>query len=253
MSVLTIALLFLAGFLAGTINAVAGGGTFISFGALTLIGAPSIVANATSSIAQLPGYVTSSLAYRKDYAKMWRAILVLSAVSILGSLGGALFLLYLNNAQFSAAVPWLLIGATALFAAGPWLKPKAHHEAQASEGGGIASPLVQFVTSIYGGFFGAGMGIMMLATLGLTQGGEYHKLNAIKNFLANVIAIVAVVVFVGGGVIDWASAAAMIPGVALGGYAGVWTAKHVPQSYVRGFVIAFGLFLAGYYFWKAQA
>ncbi len=250
MSVLTIALLFVAGFLSGTINAVAGGGTFISFGALTLIGAPSIVANATSSIAQLPGYFTSTLAYRKDYARMWRGILVLSAVSILGSLGGALFLLYLNNAQFSAVVPWLLIAATTLFAAGPWLKPKAPLEKGAAKGGDIASPLVQFLTSLYGGFFGAGMGIMMLATLGLTMGGDYHKLNAIKNFLANVIAIVAVVVFVGGGVIDWMGAAAMIPGVALGGYAGVWTAKRVPQIYVRGFVIAFGLFLAGYYFWK---
>ena len=250
MSLLTIALLFVAGFLSGTINAVAGGGTFISFGALTLTGASPIFANATSSIAQLPGYITSTLAYRKDYAAMWRGILVLSAASVVGSLGGALFLLYLNDAQFSAVVPWLLIGATALFAAGPWIKPKARHENEAAKGGGIASPLVQFLTSLYGGFFGAGMGIMMLATLGLTQGGDYHKLNAIKNFLANVIAVVAVVVFVGGGVIDWAGAAAMIPGVALGGYAGVWSAKRVPQVYVRGFVIAFGLFLAGYYFYK---
>lgn len=250
MSLLTIALLFVAGFMSGTINAVAGGGTFISFGAFSLIGAPSIVANATSSIAQLPGYITSTLAYRKDYAAMWRGILILSAMSVLGSLGGALFLLYLNDAQFSAVVPWLLIGATALFAAGPLLKPKAPHEADAENGGGIASPLVQFVTSLYGGFFGAGMGIMMLATLGLTQGGDYHKLNAIKNFLANVIAIVAVVVFVSGGVIDWIGAAAMIPGVALGGYTGVWAAKRVPQVYVRGFVVAFGLFLAAYYFYK---
>lgn len=249
MSLLTIALLFVAGFLSGSINAVAGGGTFISFGALTLTGAPPIVANATSSIAQLPGYITSTLAYRKDYAKMWRSVLLLSGVSVLGSLGGALFLLYLNNAQFSAVVPWLLIGATALFAAGPWLKPRTQHERPTGEGGGLASPIVQFVTSIYGGFFGAGMGIMMLATLGLTRGGDYHTLNAIKNFLANVIAVVAVVVFVGGGVIDWAGAAAMIPGVALGGYAGVWSVRRVPQVYVHAFVVAFGLFLAGYYFW----
>ena len=250
MSLLTIALLFVAGFLSGTINAVAGGGTFISFGALTLTGAPAIVANATSAIAQLPGYITSSLAYRRDYAAMWSVVLMLSAVSIVGSLGGALFLLYLNDAQFTAVVPWLLIGATALFAAGPWLQPKVPREKETEKGSGIASPLVQFLTSLYGGFFGAGMGIMMLATLGLTQGGDYHKLNAIKNFLANVIAVAAVVVFVGGGVIDWAGAAAMIPGVALGGYAGVWSAKRVPQIYVRCFVIAFGLFLAGYYFYK---
>ncbi|MCW7543830.1 MAG: sulfite exporter TauE/SafE family protein [Aurantimonas coralicida] len=249
MSVLVIALLFLAGFVSGAINAVAGGGTFISFGALTLIGVPSIVANATSSIAQLPGYITSTLAYRKDFAKMWRGVLVLAVVSAIGSLGGALFLLYLNNAQFSAVVPWLLLGATALFAAGPWLKPKPKHQDAAAEGRNLASPIVQFFTSIYGGFFGAGMGIMMLATLGLTEGGDYHRLNAIKNLLANVIAITAIIVFVSGGVVDWPGALAMIPGVALGGYAGVWAAKRVPQIAVRLFVIAIGLILAGYYFW----
>ena len=140
MSVLVIALLFLAGFVSGAINAVAGGGTFISFGALTLIGVPSIVANATSSIAQLPGYITSTPAYRKDFAKMWRGVLVLAVVSAIGSLGGALFLLYLNNEQFSAVVPWLLLGATALFAAGPWLKPKPKHQDAAAEGRNLALP-----------------------------------------------------------------------------------------------------------------
>lgn len=107
---------------------------------------------------------------------------------------------------------------------------------------------MQFLTAIYGGFFGAGMGIMMLATLGLTESGDYHRLNALKNVLANVIAIVAIVVFVSGGVIYWVGALAMIPGVALGGYAGVWIARRVPQIVVRSFVVAVGLFLAGYYF-----
>ena len=104
------------------------------------------------------------------------------------------------------------------------------------------------MTSVYGGFFGAGMGVMMLATLGLTQTGDYHRLNALKNLLAMVIAIVAIVVFVSGGVVAWPEAAAMVPGGALGGYAGVWLAKRVPQIAVRGFVIAVGLFLAVYYF-----
>ena len=246
MSLLTIALLFLAGFLSGAINAVAGGGTFISFGALTLTGIPPIVANATSSIAQLPGYVTSTLAYFRDIRKIWRGALILAIVSVVGSLLGSMFLLWLDNEQFSAIVPFLLLGATALFAVGPWLKPK--HGEMAAKEGNLASPIVQFVTSIYGGFFGAGMGIMMLATLGLTEGGDYHRLNAIKNLLSNVIAIVAIVVFVSGGVINWAGGIAMIPGVALGGYVGVWAARRVPQLAVRLFVIAVGLFLAVYYF-----
>ncbi|MEE2949725.1 MAG: sulfite exporter TauE/SafE family protein [Pseudomonadota bacterium] len=248
MSLLTIALLFLAGFMSGAINAVAGGGTFISFGALSLIGVPPISANATSSIAQLPGYFTSTLPYLKDIRRIWRGLLLLGAVSVVGSTLGALLLLWLKNDQFAAAVPWLLLGATALFAAGPWLKPKPRHQSDAARGRSLASPVMQFITSIYGGFFGAGMGIMMLATLGLTESGDYHRLNAIKNVLANVIAIVAIVVFVSGGVVNWLGALAMIPGVALGGYSGVWIAKRVPQIAVRVFVIAIGLFLAGYYF-----
>lgn len=247
---LEIALLFLAGFASGAINAVAGGGTFVSFGALTLIGVPPISANATSSIAQFPGYVTSTLAYWRDIKRMWRGALVLALVSVLGSTLGALILLSLDNPQFEAMVPWLLLAATGLFAAGPWLKPKARHAEEATRGKGLAGPLAQFVTAIYGGFFGAGMGIMMLATLGLTQGGDYHRLNALKNMLATVIAIVAIVIFVGGGVVDWPGALAMIPGVALGGYAGVWIAKRLPQVYVRSFVIVVGLALAAYYFAK---
>ncbi|MBP0616585.1 sulfite exporter TauE/SafE family protein [Jiella mangrovi] len=248
MSLLTIALLFLAGFAASAINAVAGGGTFISFGALSLIGVPPISANATASIAQLPGYFTSTLPYMKDIRGIWREILVLAVVSVVGSTLGALILLWLNNAQFAAAVPWLLLGATGLFAAGPLLKPKPRPAGTTPGKRRFAAPVMQFVTAIYGGFFGAGMGIMMLATLGLTDSGDYHRLNAMKNVLANVIAVVAIVVFVSGGVVNWPGALAMIPGVALGGYCGVWIAKRVPQIAVRAFVIAVGLFLAGYYF-----
>lgn len=248
MSILTIALLFLAGFMSGAINAVAGGGTFISFGAFSLIGVPPISANATSSIAQLPGYFTSALAYAKDFQAIWRGVLLLALVSIVGALLGSLFLLWLDNDQFAALVPWLLLAATALFAAGPWLKPRREHIESAAKGRNISGPIVQFMTAIYGGFFGAGMGIMMLATLGLTEAGDYHRLNAIKNLLSNVIAIIAIIVFVSGGVVNWPGALAMVPGVALGGYSGVWIARRVPQVAVRLFVIGVGLFLAGYYF-----
>ena len=247
MSLLLAALLFLAGFLSGAVNAVAGGGTFITFGALSLAGVPPIGANATSSVSQFPGYITSTLAYWKDIRTFWRGAVLLSIISAVGALAGALILLALDNPSFRALVPWLLIGATALFAAGPWLKPKPKPGQEAAVGS-VAGGIVQFVTAIYGGFFGAGMGVMMLATLGLTQSGDYHRLNALKNMLSIVIAAIAIVVFVSGGVVAWLEVAFMIPGVALGGYAGVWAAKRVPQVAVRGFVIAIGLFLAAYYF-----
>jgi len=241
------ALLFLAGFLSGAVNAVAGGGTFITFGALSLAGIPPITANATSSVTQFPGYITSTLAYWRDIRKFWRGALLLAVISAAGALAGALVLLALDNPSFRAMVPWLLIAATALFAAGPWLKPKPKPGAEAVVGSFLGS-IVQFATAVYGGFFGAGMGVMMLATLGLTQSGDYHRLNALKNMLSIVIAAVAILVFVSGGVVAWMEALVMVPGVALGGYAGVWAAKCVPQNAVRGFVIAVGLFLAVYYF-----
>ncbi|RJT39678.1 sulfite exporter TauE/SafE family protein [Mesorhizobium waimense] len=249
MSVFDVILLFLAGFLSGAANAVAGGGTFITFGAMTLVGLPPIVANATSSVTQFPGYITSTLAYAADIRHFWRQALLLCVISAFGALAGALILLALDNPSFRAMVPWLLLAATALFAAGPWLKPSPKPDHEASVGSLVGS-LAQFLTSIYGGFFGAGMGVMMLATLGLTQSGDYHKLNALKNMLAMVIAAVAIVVFVSGGVVAWPQAIVMIPGGALGGYAGVWIAKRVPQNVVRGFVVAVGLFLAFYYFAK---
>jgi uncharacterized membrane protein YfcA len=247
MGLTEIVLLFLAAFGGGAINAVAGGGTFLTFGAMTLAGVPPVSANATSSIVQFPGYITSTLAYWSDLKLFWRGALVLSLISALGSLGGALILLSLDNPSFRAMVPWLLIAATALFAAGPWLKPKPR-DGETPRLTSVTGLLAQFVTAIYGGFFGAGMGVMMLASLGITQAGDYHRLNALKNMLAVVIAAIAILVFVSGGVVSWPHAIVMIPAVALGGYAGVWMARRVPQSIMRAVVIAVGLLLAIYYF-----
>ncbi len=247
MTLISIVLLFAAGFVSGVINAIAGGGTFLTFGAMTLAGLPPISANATSSIVQFPGYITSALAYRHDIVKEWKAIAVLSIVSLVGALGGALFLLSLTNPSFKAMVPWLLLAATALFAAGPKLRPAVSGEHPPNSPAGI---ITQLLTAIYGGFFGAGMGIMMLASLGLATGGDYHRLNAIKNFLSIVIAAIAILVFTAGGAISWLHAVIMLPGAGIGGYLGVYAAKRLPQTWLRYTVIAVGLFLAAYYFFS---
>ena len=245
MTIVQALLLFAAGFLSGVVNAIAGGGTFLTFGAMTLGGVPPIVANATSSIVQFPGYVTSALAYSKEIRADRRNAVLLGVISAIGGLAGALLLLSLSNPSFRAMVPWLLIAATAIFAAGPVLKPKARSDEHGIGPLGIAS---QVATSVYGGFFGAGMGIMMLAVLGLATGGGYHRLNALKNFVSIVIAAIAILVFAAGGVVSWPHAAIMVPGAALGGYMGVWTARRVPQAVVRALVVAVGLLLAAYYF-----
>lgn len=245
MTLLTMLPLFVAGFLAGAVNAVAGGGTFLTFGTMTLAGLPPIVANATSSIVQFPGYVTSAYAYRGELWRDRRLVLLLGLLSTVGSLIGALILLSLSNPSFRALVPWLLIAATLVFAFGPLLRPKAR---EAGAPLGLIGLTLQFVTAIYGGFFGAGMGIMMLAVMTITVGGGYHRANALKNMLAMVIAAVAIIVFASGKVVAWPQAAVMVPGCALGGYAGVWLARRVPQSLLRALVIACGLGLSVYYF-----
>lgn len=247
MTILTVVTLFVAGFCSGAINAVAGGGTFITFAALSLSGIPPVMANATSSIAQFPGYVTSTIAYRDEIVHTLRTAVGLAVLSAIGALAGALILLALDNSEFRALVPWLLLGATGIFAAGPRLKPKRPDGAHVAVLGPVSGSIMQFVTAVYGGFFGAGMGVMMLATLGLTQPGDYHRLNALKNLLSVVIAAVAILVFVSGGLIAWHAAIVMIPAVAIGGYAGVYAAKRVSQSLLRGFVILTGLALAVYY------
>jgi uncharacterized membrane protein YfcA len=245
MSIAMIFILFVAGFLSGAVNAIAGGGTFLTFGALTLAGLPPIAANATSSVIQFPGYITSTLAYRREFTGLWRGAVLLAIVSAIGAVCGSLFLISLSNPAFRSMVPWLLLGATAVFAAGPKLRPKTQGEGHA------ASPLglgLQGITSFYGGFFGAGMGIMMLASLGLASGGDYHRLNALKNFLSIVIAAVAIIIFASEGALSWLHALVMIPAVAAGGYAGVAVAKKVPQGVLRWMVVAAGLGLAVYYF-----
>ena len=245
MTMSLIVLMFIAAFFSGAINAIAGGGTFLTFGVLTLAGVPPISANATSSIVQFPGYVTSTLAYFRDLSKIWKEALALGLISVVGSALGALYLVWLSDNTFKSMVPWLLLAATIVFAAGPWLKPKNTGERHAVNPLGI---ITQSFTSFYGGFFGAGMGIMMLASLGIATGGDYHRLNALKNFLAIIIAAVAIVVFSTAGKVAWFHAAVMVPGCALGGYAGVAAAKRVPQSVLRWIVIAAGLGLSIYYF-----
>ncbi|MEM5470682.1 sulfite exporter TauE/SafE family protein [Hoeflea sp. AS60] len=245
MSISEVLLLFSAGFLSSAVNAIAGGGTFLTFGALTLVGVPPIMANATSSVTQFPGYVTSALAYRTEIREAGREAWVLAGLSLAGSLVGALILVSMSNPSFRSLVPWLLLGATLVFAAGPYLRPKTLQPEQPIT---LPGKLAQFATAIYGGFFGAGMGIMMLAVLGLTKGGDYHKLNALKNFIAVIIAFIAIVVFSSGGVVAWLPAVIMIPGGALGGYAGVWMARRVPQAVIRALVVGVGLLLSWYYF-----
>ena len=168
-----------AGFLSGALNAVAGGGTFFTFAALLASGLPPITANATSAVALGIGSVASAAAYRREISGLWRTSLWLASASAVGALVGALILVGLDNVTFRGMIPWLLLFATIVFALGPRIARAV------GTGEADAPPLhrrlvgmaIQFLTAVYGGFFGAGMGFLMLASLGLTEGTNYHRIN----------------------------------------------------------------------------
>jgi uncharacterized membrane protein YfcA len=250
MSFLDFALLAGAGFLSGALNAVAGGGTFFTFAALLAVGLPPITANASSALALTIGSAASAAAYRREISTLWRGALQLAVASGVGALVGALILIALDDVTFRTMIPWLLLAATIIFALGPRIARAVGTEGADFSAGGraAAGTLIQFLTAIYGGFFGAGMGFLMLASLSLTEGTDYHRINAIKQVLAVVIQAVAIVVFIGGGVIAWAPALIVMAAAVAGGYLGVGVARRAPSHVMRWFVIASGASLTVYYF-----
>ncbi|HYF54244.1 MAG TPA: sulfite exporter TauE/SafE family protein [Salinarimonas sp.] len=239
----TIALLGAAGFAAGAVNALAGGGTFFTFGALVASGLPPVVANATSAVAVTPGNLSSSWSYRREITANLRRFTLLMAVSLVGGLLGAWILTQTRNDAFRLVVPWLLLVATLLFAASPWIvrAAKALAPARAPGPGEVAAGLsVQFAVSIYGGFFGAGMGIVMLAALAITEGDDFHLINAAKNVCSTVIQLSAVVMFVAAGLVSWPETVVVAGASLAGGFAGVAFGRRMPVGVIRWGVIAVG-------------
>ncbi len=240
------ALLVAAGGLAGTVNAIAGGGTFFTFAALTATGISPLAANATSAVAMLAGQVASTLAYRRELAALGTTILPLAAVSAIGGLAGGWLLLHSGGSTFQVLVPWLLLGATLLFAASPWIaawtrkRPdRAGHRPRAE----VGALVIQALVAVYGGYFGAGMGIMMLASLSLVFGDDFHAGNAAKNLLAVLMQGFAVVLFLASGIVHWPEAAVVIVSGTAGGWFGVKVARFVPPSAIRAAVVLTGLAL----------
>ena len=247
---LTLALaLFAAAFAAGTLNAVAGGGTLITFPALVAAGLPPIVANATSSVSQWPGYVASSLAFRRELTGQ-RQFAGMSVASLAGGLLGAWLVTVVSPRLFDVLIPWLILLATAMFAFSSTLTRWMGAHA-ANVGRSTAALLVgQFVVSIYGGFFGGGMGIMMLALYSLFALDTLTRMNALKTWLSVVISGVAVVTFIVAGIVDWPAASVMLAGTIAGGVAGARLARRLPAVWLKRVVVALGSVLTLVFFWK---
>lgn len=243
--------LFLAALAAGAINSVAGGGSFISFPALLLAGVPPITANATNTVALWPGVLASIGAYRRELAVQRRGLLLFSAISLAGGLLGALLLLRTREAVFEQLIPYLLLVATAVFALSPRLTRLTRSlggKGHAGAGRRAAILTVYFAVAIYGGFFGAGLGILTLAVLSLLGLDNIHEMNALKTLQAGLVNGVAVVTFVVAGVVQWPAALLMAAGAIVGGYAGAALARKVKPAYVRALVIAISVSLTLYFF-----
>jgi uncharacterized membrane protein YfcA len=250
MSLIDLLLLVLAGFAAGGMNALAGGGTFFSFPALLATGLPPVTANATNAVAIWPASLAGAWAARGSLRPLGRYLLPLLIAGLLGGLGGGLLLLAGGDSVFRVLIPWLLLAATALFAASPWLSRWLAARRQEAERP-PHTPLsigAHVGVSIYGGYFGAGMGILQLAAFSI-EGHPLARANALKNLISAVIYSIATVTFVVAGRVSWSELAILLVGATLGGYVGGALGERLPPRLLRTFVILVGSAMTLYYFY----
>ena len=247
---LLLPLVALAAAVGAAMNAVAGGGTLVTFPALVALGVPMVTANATSTVALWPGTMTSLWGYRAELRGARRWAVAFAVPSFVGGIIGALLLLVTPERRFAAIVPWLILGATTLFLAqGPLLRrfrESAPARAIEDADGSLRPPSVPFLVyqllvGVYGGYFGAGAGILMLAALGLMGLTNIHQMNGLKNWGGGVMNLVAVVIFAASGIVDWPIALAMAGGATLGGVGGSLMAQRVGQTWVRRAIVVIGL------------
>jgi uncharacterized protein len=246
--------LFLAAALAGMLNSVAGGGSFVSFPALIFTGVLPIPANATSTVALWPGSIAALGAYRKRLPRTVRVLVALSLASLVGGMLGAMLLLHTPQATFMHLVSYLFAVATLLFTFGKRLTERVNRLIQAvgppSWPAVTGVSLLQLAIAVYGGFFGGGIGILMLALLEVMHMEDIHAMNGVKSLLAAAINGAAVVTFIVARAVVWPQATLMIVGGILGGYSGAQLAQRIPTRVVRGFVISVGCFMTLYFLWK---
>jgi uncharacterized membrane protein YfcA len=245
----SVAVLTSAAFAAGAVNSIAGGGSLLTFPALLVAGLSPLGANATSTVALVPGSIAACWSYREHLRGQSRAIAVMALPSLAGGALGALVLLRAGDSVFARVVPWLLLGATALFASQEALaRWRARRGETLPDEPSLATPssilalaAFQLFVATYGGFFGAGIGILMLAALAIAGFREIHRMNALKNLAAAVINGVAVVLFLRAGAADLPVAGVMAVAAVAGGRSGAQIAQRVGPARVRRAVTVVGL------------
>jgi uncharacterized protein len=250
MSPLTLTTLFFAVALGGALNSVAGGGSFIAFPSLLFAGVAPVIANATNTVALWPAGLASAFAYRKDLPGPRSTLIVLSIASLVGGIAGAMLLLKTSESTFVHLLPWLLLVATVLFTTGKRLTSKIRATSTSPRALAIVA-VVQTIIAVYGGYFGGGMGILMLATLSMVGMTNIHAMNALKTILSSFINGVAVIAFVIAGAVAWVPGSVMVVGGIVGGYAGATLARKIAPDRVRRFVGAVAWAMTIYFFVRA--
>jgi len=241
MTIFELSLLVSASFIAGIINSIAGGGSFLTFPALVFSGVPTIAANATSAVAVFPGYLSGALGFSKELKEYPKSkFLLLIILSIMGGIGGSLLLLITPASVFSYIIPWLLGFATLLFAFGDFVGKWAKKN---SNSNGITGNLATLIVCIYGGYFNGGLGIVLLAlfsTLGLR---DIHLMNGLKNIMSFALSAASVVTFAIAGIVFWQQAFIMMIAATIGGYFGVVVARKLSKNTIRSIIVIIGLIM----------
>lgn len=248
-----------AGFVGGFLNAIAGGGSFITLPALIFVGVPPVIANATGTAALLPGYIASAWRFRKDIELPANLnFLQLCVIAISGGIIGAFILLMSSEQLFSVLIPWLILFATLAFIIGPSLI-KSHpiegnttgKQAQKSWGYTASVTLVFFCICIYGGYFNGGLGIIILAALGVIGQTNLHGMNGFKNVLSAILTAVAVCVYAAGNTISFKYFMVLGLAAVIGGYIGASVAYRLSQKYLRYVIVIIGFLMLSIFFYKS--
>lgn len=251
-------LLLAAGLIAGMLNSLAGGGSFIAFPALWLAaGLPPVIANASNTYAAMPGYMSGAVGYWADLKKHRSRLIPYTIVALIFGYAGAELLLHVSDEQFELVVPWLMLFAVVLFAFGNRINTFVASRAGGAKHAQIAGAVLLFALlaalCVYGGFFNAGFGILLLAFLAVAGLSDIHAMNALKLWISSTVAVVAVVRFALNGSIDWYFGTITLVGVTVGGFLGARLAYRIPQPLIRALVIVYGVGITAYFFWSAYA
>jgi hypothetical protein len=246
-------ILFASAFIAGMINSIAGGGTLLTFPALIWVGLDAKEANATSTVALWPGLVGGLFGFRRELERSRPLLVRLGLASLAGGAVGAILLIRTPAQTFARLVPFLIFFATLLFMAQEPITRRLRLETAADErrrGWWTGAILFQFCAAVYGGYFGAGNGILMLSALGLLGISDIHRANGLKNFLAMMLNSIAVVAFAVSGLVRWPQAFVMAAGAIMGGYYGAAIARRLGRTFVRRAVIIIGLTIGCLMLWR---